>query len=78
MAYQNAVERLSVLFTQDICWQLESDAAVMSRQNTKAGEDAFQPRVEAGALLTVLDNRTGKKSTVSWRGRGRFSGFIFS
>jgi hypothetical protein len=66
MAYQNAVERLSVLSRHML--GAESDAEVLFRQNTKADEDVRPAPGGGRGTLTVLDNRTGKKYTVSSKG----------
>jgi citrate synthase len=67
MAYHNALSRLSVL-----SYHLGAgeEASCLARQDTAAAADeSVRPAPGGGkGTLTVLDNRTGKKYTVSYCG----------
>jgi citrate synthase len=64
MAYSSAVSRLSVLSHH---LGAAEEAPCLARQDTAAAaDDSVRPAPGGGkGTLTVLDNRTGKKYTVS-------------
>jgi hypothetical protein len=62
MAFSSAVGRLSVL-SQHL--SADCEAATLQRQETRADEDVRPAPGGGPGTLTVLDNRTGKKYTVS-------------
>jgi len=62
MAFSSAIGRLSVL-SQHL--SADSESGTLQRQETRADEDVRPAPGGGPGTLTVLDNRTGKKYTVS-------------
>lgn len=77
MAYNSAVSRLSVLSHH---LGAGEEAPCLARQDTAAAaDDSVRPAPGGGkGTLTVLDNRTGKKYTVSYRGHTLPAWFVCS
>jgi citrate synthase len=77
MAYHSAVSRLSVLSHH---LGAGEDAPCLARQDTAAAADeSVRPAPGGGkGTLTVLDNRTGKKYTVSHCGHTLHSSYACS
>lgn len=65
MALENAVSRLSLL-SQHIVGAEGEAGPDLQRQNSKAEEEVRPAPGGGKGTLTVIDNRTGKKYTVSY------------